>query len=148
LKVAVTVTLFIKLSTVHIVPLVASHPAHPPNVPVVDVAVNVTVVPVGKLATQAVALEAQPSPEGELEIVPAPVPAKSTVMVGPVPVKHVRFAVMYPVTTAPDEETPEPSLLVCTVADTRVPPHTRPVAVKRPVESTVNICGVFEVQVT
>jgi hypothetical protein len=35
-----------------------------------------------------------PSPGGELEIVPLPVPAKSTVTVGPVPVKHTTLAVM------------------------------------------------------
>ena len=55
---------------------------------------------------------------------------------------------MYPVTIAPDEDTPLPSLFVVAVADTKVPPQSMPVAVSSPVEVTVNICGVFDVQVT
>ena len=55
---------------------------------------------------------------------------------------------MYPVTIAPDEDTPLPSLFVVAVADTKVPPQAWPVADNRPPELTVNICGVFEVQVT
>ena len=55
---------------------------------------------------------------------------------------------MDPVTTAPDEDTPLPSLLVVAVADTKVPPQAWPVAVSIPVGLTVNICGVFDAQVT
>jgi hypothetical protein len=55
---------------------------------------------------------------------------------------------MYPVTAAPDEETPDPSALVVTVAETKVPPQACPVAVNRPAELTVNICGVFDAHVT
>jgi hypothetical protein len=55
---------------------------------------------------------------------------------------------MYPVTIAPDEDTPLPSLFVVAVADTKVPPQAWPVADNRPAELTVNICGVFEDQVT
>jgi len=72
-------------------PGIVSHPAQPPNVDPFGVAVRVTVVPLGKLAVQVVE---QPSPPGELDTVPAPVPAKFTVRVGPVPVKQTTFAVM------------------------------------------------------
>ncbi len=98
-------------------------------------------------------------PKGELVTVPEPVPEKVTLMVGsapPVPppppdvvlVKQTTFAVINPVTMAPDEDKPDPSVFVCRVAETRVPPHARPVAVSRPVELTVNICVVFETHVT
>jgi hypothetical protein len=49
---------------------------------------------------------------------------------------------------APDEDTPEPSLFVLTVAEINVPPHVFPVAVAKPVELTVTICVSFDVQVT
>jgi len=63
------------------------------------VAINVTVVPLAKLAEQVPAVLAQLSPNGELLTVPVPVPAKLTVSVGcvpplPVPVKHTTFAVI------------------------------------------------------
>jgi hypothetical protein len=81
LKVAVTVMLLLKLSITQVVPDTVLQPAHPPNVdPTAAAAVNVTVVPVGKLALQPVA---QPSPTGELDTVPRPFPAKSSVMIGP-----------------------------------------------------------------
>jgi len=98
---------------------------------------------------------AQLKPEVELVIVPVPLPRKLTVKVGSAPlppllvlVKQTTFAVIYPVTTAPDEDKPDPSVFVCRVAETRVPPQARPVAVSRPVELTVNICVVFETHVT
>jgi len=94
------------------------------------------------------AVEEQPRPGGELDIVPLPVPAKSTVTVGPVPEKHTTFAVMYPVTIAPEADNPLASLLVVSVAETRVAPQAFPVAVNNPAESTVNICVVFDDQVT
>jgi hypothetical protein len=69
-------------------------PAHPPNVPFAT-AVRVTLEPVGKLPVQDdPAVDEQPRPGGELDIVPLPVPAKSTVTVGPVPVKQTTSAVM------------------------------------------------------
>ena len=37
------------------------------------------------------------------------------------------------------DDTPDPSVLVCTVAETRVPPHSWPVAVSKPSEVMVNI---------
>jgi hypothetical protein len=79
------------------------------------VAVSTTVVPVAKVPTQVPPVLAQLIPVGWLLTVPLPLPAKLTVTVGPVPpplvvlVKQVTFAVIYPVTTAPDEVTPEPS---------------------------------------
>lgn len=96
-------------------------------------AVKVTSVPVGKLPVQEPpGVAAQPKPAGELEIVPVPVPAKFMVIVGPVPVKQVTVASILPETTAPDDDTPEPSALVCTVAVMREPPQAVPVAVISP----------------
>jgi hypothetical protein len=119
------------------------------------VAARVTVVPFGKLSTQLIAVLAQLKPEVELVTVPVPLPRKFTVRVGSAPppplvllVKQTTFAVMYPVTIAPEDDRPDPSLLVWTVAETRVPPQARPVAVSRPDEFTVNICVSFEAQVT
>jgi hypothetical protein len=80
----------LNLSITHTFPDTVSQPAHPPNVdPVLAAAVNVTVVPEGKLAVQ---FAAQPSPTGELDTVPMPVPAKSSVMIGPL--KQTTVAVM------------------------------------------------------
>jgi hypothetical protein len=118
-------------------------------VPLVTAAVKVTVVPVGKLPVQEdPPLNAQPRPAGELDTVPAPVPDEFTVIVGPVLVKQTRFAVIDPVTTAPDEDTPEPSLFVVSDAETIVEPQAWAVVFSNPVELTVNICGVLETQVT
>jgi hypothetical protein len=79
---------------VHVVPAAIEQPAHPPNVPF-GTAVRVTLEPVGKLPVQdEPALDEQPRPGGELDIVPLPVPAKSTVTVGPVPLKQTTSAVM------------------------------------------------------
>jgi hypothetical protein len=148
LKVTVRARLAVKLFMVHTVnpgPEVESQPAdQPPNVPL-GAAVNITMVPLGKLVLQ---LVAQLRPAGELVTVPVPVPAKVTVRIGPEPVKHVTFAVMEPVTIAPDEDRPPLLLFVVFVAETRVFPQKSPVAVIRPVEVTVTICGVFEVQTT
>jgi hypothetical protein len=49
---------------------------------------------------------------------------------------------------APDEEIPEPSELVVTVAEISVPPQLCPVAVAKPVELTVTICVSLDDQVT
>jgi hypothetical protein len=57
------------------------------------------------------------------------------------------FAVIDPVTTAPEEDT-VPALFVVTVAETMEPPQSTPVAVNKPVELTVAMPGVFDVHVT
>ena len=64
------------------------------------------------------------------------------------PVKQATLAVIVPITSAPDEDIFPMLLFVITVAVIRVPPQASPVAVIRPVELTVTICGVFEAQVT
>jgi hypothetical protein len=69
----------------------------------VGVAVKVTVVPLGNAALQVLA---QLRPEGELIMVPEPLPAKFAVRTGPPEpelVKQTTFAVMKPVTMAPVE---------------------------------------------
>jgi hypothetical protein len=59
------------------------------------------------------------------------------------------LAVIFPVTTAPDEDILLGALLfVVTVAKIRALPQASPVAVSRPFELTVTICGVFDCQVT
>jgi hypothetical protein len=130
-----------------------SQPTHCPKVEVPPgVAVKVTVDPLAKLAVQ---FPAQLRPVGELVTVPEPVPTKATLRVDvpepepdPVPVKQTTLAVMYPVTIDPLDLIPPALLLVFTVAETKVPPQTLPVAVIMPVEPTVTICGVFEAHVT
>ena len=113
------------------------------------VAVKVTAVPLGKLELQVLA---QPKPDGELVTVPDPLPAKVTVRFAPPPpplaLKQITFAVMKPVTIAPDDDMFPALLLVVTVAEIRVLPQDSPVAVARPVELTVTMSGVFDVQVT
>ena len=125
---------------------VQAPPDQPPNVEGgTGVAVSITVVPLGKLSMQLTAMLAQLKPPLELVTVPIPLPRKLTVRVGspppspPLPVKQTTFAVILPVTMAPDDDTPDPSVLVCSVAETRVPPHSWPVAVSKPVEVMVNI---------
>ena len=125
MNVTVTVTLLVKLLMIHVAPAMLSHPAQPPNVPLVAAAVRVTVVPVGKLPVHVEPpLNEQPKPEGELETVPAPAPEESIVTVGPVPVKQTTFAVINPVTAAPEDDTPDPSAFVVTEAETMAPPHS------------------------
>jgi hypothetical protein len=63
-------------------------------------------------------------------------------------VGHTTLAVILPVTTAPAEDIPPSLLFFVTVAEMMVPPQASPVAVIKPVELTVTICGVFEDQVT
>lgn len=144
MKVTVTVRLLFKF-TVHSCPDTESQPAQPPNAEPFGVAVNVTAVPLAKLALHVVA---QPRPAGELVMDPEPVPAKVTVRVGPAPLKQTTFAVIKPVTMAPVEDTFPMLLFVVTVADTRAFPQASPVAVSRPVELTVTRSCVFESQVT
>jgi hypothetical protein len=86
--------------------------------------------------------------------VPEPLPPKATVRTGepapplPLLVKQTTFAVINPVTTAPDDDIPPALLPVLTVAEINVPPQDSPVAVSKPVAaSTVNIWGVFDDQV-
>jgi len=120
--------------------------------PLLAVAVNVTVVPLAKAVL--VQADAQLRPSGELVTVPAPPPRKFTVRLNPPPppppggVGQTTFAVMKPVTIAPDEDTLLVLLFVLKVAETREPPQALPVAVSRPVELTVASCGVFDAQIT
>jgi hypothetical protein len=115
--------------------------------PPVGVAVNMIAVPFGKFTLH---VDGQLIPNGELVTVPVPEPEKFTARTGseppPVPVKQTTFAVILPGTIAPDEDMPPALLLVVTVAVIREPPQKLPVAVIRPVELTVTICGVFEAQ--
>ena len=90
---------------------------------------------------------------GELVTVPEPLPENVAVNAGepappPLAVKQVTFAVMKPVTSAPDEDIPPELLFVVTVAEMSVPPHASPVTVITPEESTVTICGVLDDHVT
>lgn len=126
---------------------------HPPKVEEpAGVAVSIRGVPLGNAwLAQGPGLE-QLKPLGELVIVPDPLPKKVIVNAGfplppPEPVKQMTLAVMYPVTSAPDDEIPPELLFVLTVAETRVFPQAPPVAVIKPVELTVTICGVFEFHV-
>jgi hypothetical protein len=111
----------------------------------VGVAVNVIAVPLAKFALH---IDRQLLiPAGLL--LTLPVPETFTVRSGPaVPVEQTTFAVMLPVTIAPEEDRPPALLFVFTVAETIAFPQARPVAVSTPVEFTVTICGVFEVQIT
>jgi hypothetical protein len=94
-------------------------PLHPPNEEApTGVAVRVTGVPLAKLALHVVPwLLAQLIPRGELVSMPVPLPGKLTVRIAdpppePVLVKQTTFAVMDPVTMAPDEDSP-PSAAIC-----------------------------------
>lgn len=96
-----TAALPLRLSIVQVLPETRLQPDHPPNVPPTGVAVRVTSVPVGKLALHVLWALEQLRPSGELVIVPEPLPAKVTVMLGSanppppvVPVKQVTFAVI------------------------------------------------------
>ena len=153
LKVAVTVVSVWSRRTQD-VPVQA--PDQPPNVEgATGVAMRVTVVPLGKLSSQLTCVLGQLKAVGELVTVPVPLPEKLTVRTGSapppplvVPVKQTTFAVMLPTTMAPDEDTPDPSWFVVTLAETKVAPQTPPVAVSKPVELMVNIWGSLEAQVT
>ena len=121
-------------------------PDHPPNVEgETGLAVRVTAVPDGKLSTQLTFVLEQVKPEVVLATTPVPLPEKLTVSTGsesplpplPLPVKQTTFAVISPVTTAPDDDTPEPSWFVVSEAETKPPPQSSPVATIRPVELTV-----------
>ena len=131
--------------------------SHPPQLPNTDapagVAVNVRAVPLATRKAHGVGV-AQLIACAESVTDPEPLPPKATVRTGepapppPVPVKQTTFAVINPVTIAPDEDSPPALLPVVTVAEIRVPPHDSPVAVSNPAELTVNIWGVFDDQVT
>jgi len=76
---------------------------HPPKLEVpVAVAVNVTRVPLTKLALHGVGL-VQIRPCGELVTSPEPTPAKFTVSIGPVVLRQATFAVIELLMIAPDE---------------------------------------------
>lgn len=133
--------------TVHVCPDTESQPDQLPNVDPLVVAVSVTTVPLVKRWLHVVA---QLRPAGELVTVPEPVPGKFTVRLGPelLELKQTTFAVMKPVTIAPDESRPPALWFVVTVAETRAFPHARPVATKRPVGVTVTKSVVFEFHAT
>jgi hypothetical protein len=152
LNVTVTVSFAVSVTEQGFVLAGVSQSNQFPNVdPEFGTASSVSAVPLKNSATHGAGL-VQVKPAGELVTVPDPFPANVTVKAGPVPlpllVKQVTLAVIELVTMAPDEDTPEPSLFVFTVAEIRVPPQTNPVAVISPVELTVTICGVFDDQVT
>jgi hypothetical protein len=145
-KAAVTTVLAVKLLMLHTSPDTLSQPDQATDVALpVGVAVNVIAVPLAKFALHV---------DRQLLIPPGllltlPVPETLTVRRGPaVPVKQTTFAVMLPVTMAPDDDRPPALLFVFTVAEMSVFPQARPVAVISPVEFTVTICGVFEDQIT
>jgi len=151
LKVTVTTRLLFK-TRLHVGPETVSHPSQLPNAePEFGAAVREIADPAEKVPLQAVA---QPSPAGVLVTVPNPAPEKFTVRRKelppdpPEPVKQITFACIVPVTIAPEEERLPALLFVWTVAEIKVLPHALPVAVIRPVESTVTICGVLEAQTT
>ncbi|HZP17917.1 MAG TPA: hypothetical protein VFB00_08135 [Terriglobales bacterium] len=138
-KLTVTVRLLVRLLIVHTaVPLPPSQPTQLAEVALpVGVAVIVIAEPGGKLLLHVVA---QPSPGGVLEIVPVPmICAVKTGFPPPPALKQTTFAVMKPVTIAPDDDRFPVLLLVCTVAETRALPQARPVAVNTPFASTVTI---------
>ena len=99
-----TPRLVVKLVTVQTNPETESQFAQLPKVELpVGAAVIVIVVPLGNVALQVLA---QLRPEGELVIVPEPLPEKFAVRSGPPdpePAKQTTFAVMKLVTIAPVE---------------------------------------------
>ena len=143
MKVAMRFTVVARFVTVQIrpVPSTLVHPCQPPNVPA-GAAVNITVDPLGKLATQLLEALVQLMPAGELVTEPEPSPAKVREMLGlppPVPVKQTTLAVIEAVMMAPEDETPPELLLVFIVAETNELPQAMPVAVSTPAASTVTI---------
>lgn len=118
------------------------------------VAVRNTVDPIVNAPTHGPGLE-QLNPDGLLVTIPEPSIISVSAFVvlpppppPPEPEKQTTLAVIYPVMIAPEADRPWESLLVLAVAETNVLPHCSPVAVSKPVELTVNICGVFEDHVT
>jgi hypothetical protein len=91
-----------------------------------------------------------------LVTVPVPLPRTLTVRIGDAPpppplvlVKQTTLAVIELVTTAPEEDTPDPSAFVVTVAEIRVfGPQTTPVTLISPVELTVTSWLSLDAQVT
>ena len=77
-------TAVVRLATVQIrpVPSTLVHPCQPPKVPA-GAAVNITVDPLVKLATQVLEALVQLMPTGELVTKPEPSPAKVREMLGP-----------------------------------------------------------------
>jgi len=146
LKVAVTTVSAVKLFMVHVSPD-GVQPDQVTDVELpVSVAVNVIAVPLAKFALH---VDGQLMPDGLL--LTLPVPKMFTARSGPepVPVKQMTFAVIKPVTIAPDEDRFPALLFVFTVAEIRLSPHP-PLLVTtiRPVEVTVTKSGVSEPQVT
>jgi hypothetical protein len=118
----------------------------PKEEPESGVAVRRIAAPLAKLAVHAVG---QVMPAGELVTKPDPVPPRLTVRVAVVAVGQMTLAVIFAVTTAPDEDILLGALLfVVTLAQIRALPQASPVAVTRPVAFTVTICGVFDDQAT
>ena len=117
------------------------------------VAVSVTVEPLTNACVMhGLGLSHVPKPTGLLATLPDPL-AKVTLKAGfplppPDPVKQTTLPVMYPVTSAPEEDSPPELVFVVNVADTSVLPQLPPVAVSSPVEFTVIIWVSFELQVT
>jgi len=139
--------LLIKPPVVHVAEDVGLQPDDQPSKeePEPGVAVRRIAAPAPKLAVHVVG---QVMPTGELVTNPDPVPPRFTVRAAVVP-GQMTLAVIFPVTTAPDEDILLGALLlVITVAQIRALPQASPVAVIRPVELTVTICGVFDDQVT
>jgi hypothetical protein len=155
LKVTVTTGFPLRVNAQTLLVGDVGHIDQPPNVDVLDgVAVSVIEVPLAKACVLHGPGVEQLKPSAGSETVPIPAPKNVTLKSGlplppPVPVKQTTFAVINPVTTAPDDDIPPALLPVVTVAEISVPPQDSPVAVSMPVvASTVNIWGVFDDQVT
>jgi hypothetical protein len=137
--------LLIKADMVHVGDDVGLQPEDQPanEEPAPGVAVRRIAAPLAKLAMHVVG---QVMPAGELVTNPEPVPPRFTVRLAVLP-GQMTLAVIFPVTIAPAEEILLGALLfVVTVAQMRALPQASPVAVNRPVELTVTIWGVFDVQ--
>jgi len=84
---------------------VSQAPVQAPNVEGgVGVAVSEIAVPLIKLALHGPEVDGQLRPAGELVTFPLPAPGKVTVSIGPELLTQATFAVMNPVTMAPEEE--------------------------------------------
>ena len=138
-------------STIHVFPIAEVQPLIQfvvVEVPV-GVAVKVTVLGIVKFAIHALG---QLMPTGALTTVPVPVPRILTPRAAldppEVPVKQTTLAFISAVIIAPVEGRLPALWLVETVAEMRVPPQARPVAVINPEELTMTIWVSFEAQVT